>query len=93
MAQRVGPDECTGHITLEFHDVRRHDFFIHTLHTQTQTQKSYFFMCHFLKRIYDVFQRAVQDVGVQEEENILEGKTSEEKKERVFKGFAEGRSK
>mgnify|MGYP001464214588 FL=1 len=70
MTQRVGPDECTGHITLEFHDVRRHDFFIHTLHTQTQTQKSYFFMCHFLKRIYDVFQRAVQDVGVQEEENI-----------------------
>jgi len=30
---------------------------------------------------------------VQEEENILEGKTQEEKKERVFKGFAEGRSK
>jgi ASC-1-like (ASCH) protein len=30
---------------------------------------------------------------IQEEENILEGKTSEEKKERVFKGFAEGRSK
>ena len=30
---------------------------------------------------------------IQEEENILEGKDPEEKKERVFKGFAEGRSK
>ena len=30
---------------------------------------------------------------IQEEENILEGKEHEEKKERVFKGFAEGRSK
>ena len=30
---------------------------------------------------------------IQEEENLLEGKTPEEKKERVFKGFAEGRSK
>ena len=30
---------------------------------------------------------------IQEEENILEGKGPEEKKERVFKGFAEGRSK
>ena len=30
---------------------------------------------------------------IQEEENILEGKEPEEKKERVFKGFAEGRSK
>ncbi len=30
---------------------------------------------------------------IQEEENILEGRESEEKKERVFKGFAEGRSK
>ena len=30
---------------------------------------------------------------IQEEENILEGKTPEEKKDRVFKGFAEGRSK
>ena len=29
---------------------------------------------------------------IQEEENLLEGKTPEEKKERVFKGFAEGRS-
>ena len=30
---------------------------------------------------------------IQEEENFLEGKEPEEKKERVFKGFAEGRSK
>ena len=30
---------------------------------------------------------------IQEEENLLEGKIPEEKKERVFKGFAEGRSK
>ncbi len=30
---------------------------------------------------------------IQEEENLLEGKAPEEKKERVFKGFAEGRSK
>ena len=30
---------------------------------------------------------------IQEVENILEGKEFEEKKERVFKGFAEGRSK
>jgi len=30
---------------------------------------------------------------IQEEESILEGKPSEEKKDRVFKGFAEGRSK
>ena len=30
---------------------------------------------------------------IQEEENLLEGKEPEEKKERVFKGFAEGRSK
>ena len=30
---------------------------------------------------------------IQEEKNILEGKESEEKKEKVFKGFAEGRSK
>ena len=30
---------------------------------------------------------------IQEEENILEGKEPEEKKERAFKGFAEGRSK
>jgi len=30
---------------------------------------------------------------IQEEENLFECKTPEEKKERVFKGFAEGRSK
>ena len=30
---------------------------------------------------------------IQEEANLLEGKTLEEKKEKVFKGFAEGRSK
>ena len=30
---------------------------------------------------------------IQEEENLLEGKTPEERKEIVFKGFAEGRSK
>ena len=30
---------------------------------------------------------------IQEEENILDCKEPEEKKERIFKGFAEGRSK
>tara|TARA_R110002050_G_scaffold109638_1_gene220693 strand:+ start:867 stop:1142 length:276 start_codon:yes stop_codon:yes gene_type:complete len=30
---------------------------------------------------------------IQEEQALLEGKTTEEKKEKVFKGFAEGRSK
>ena len=30
---------------------------------------------------------------IQEEENLLEGKAPEEKKEKIFKGFAEGRSK
>jgi hypothetical protein len=30
---------------------------------------------------------------IQEEENALEGKEPEKKEERVFKGFAEGRSK
>ena len=30
---------------------------------------------------------------IQEEENILEGKSSEEKKPKIFKGFAEGRSR
>ena len=30
---------------------------------------------------------------IQEEENILEGREPKDKKERVFKGFAEGRSK
>jgi len=30
---------------------------------------------------------------IQEEENLLEGKTPEETKKEIFKGFAEGRSK
>ena len=30
---------------------------------------------------------------IQEEENLLEGKTSEKTEEKVFRGFAEGRSK
>jgi len=30
---------------------------------------------------------------IQMEENLLEGRISEEKEEKVFKGFAEGRSK
>ena len=30
---------------------------------------------------------------IQEEANLLEGKTPEKKKEKTFKGFAEGRSK
>ena len=30
---------------------------------------------------------------IQEENNLLEGKTSEKTEEKVFKGFAEGRSK
>ena len=30
---------------------------------------------------------------IQEEENLLEGKTPEEGKEKAFRGFAEGRSK
>jgi len=30
---------------------------------------------------------------IQEEENMLEGKAPEERKEKVFRGFAEGRSK
>ena len=30
---------------------------------------------------------------IQEEANLLEGKTPEETKEKIFKGFAEGRSK
>ena len=30
---------------------------------------------------------------IQEEENLLEGKETKETKEKVFKGFAEGRSK
>jgi len=30
---------------------------------------------------------------IQEEQDLLDGKASEDKKEKVFKGFAEGRSK
>ena len=30
---------------------------------------------------------------IQEEQNILDGKDTEDKKERVFKGFSEGRSR
>jgi len=40
--------------------------------------------------IFDAFEILSR---IQEEENLLEGKESKEKKEQVFKGFAEGRSK
>ena len=40
--------------------------------------------------IFDAFEILTR---IQEEENLLEGKESEEKKIQVFKGFAEGRSK
>ena len=40
--------------------------------------------------IFDAFEILSR---IQEEENLLEGKTPEEKKEKIFKGFAEGRSK
>ena len=40
--------------------------------------------------IFDAFE--ILD-RIQEEEYILEGKQPKEKKDRVFKGFAEGRSK
>ena len=40
--------------------------------------------------IFDAFEILTR---IQEEENLLECKDPEEKKERVFKGFAEGRSK
>ena len=40
--------------------------------------------------IFDAFEILTR---IQEEENLLEGKTPEERKEKVFKGFAEGRSK
>ena len=40
--------------------------------------------------IFDAFEILSR---IQEEENLLEGKTPEERKEKVFKGFAEGRSK
>ena len=40
--------------------------------------------------IFDAFEILTR---IQEEENLLEGKTPEERKEKIFKGFAEGRSK
>ena len=40
--------------------------------------------------IFDAFEILTR---IQEEENLLEGKAPEERKEKVFKGFAEGRSK
>ena len=40
--------------------------------------------------IFDAFEILSR---IQEEENILDGKEPEDKKDRVFKGFAEGRSK
>ena len=40
--------------------------------------------------IFDAFEILTR---IQEEENLLEGKALEERKEKVFKGFAEGRSK
>ena len=40
--------------------------------------------------IFDAFEILAR---IQEEQNLLDGMSPEEKKERVFKGFAEGRSK
>ena len=40
--------------------------------------------------IFDAFEILTR---IQEEESLLEGKPIEEKKEKTFKGFAEGRSK
>ena len=40
--------------------------------------------------IFDAFEILTR---IQEEENLLKGKAPEERKEKVFKGFAEGRSK
>jgi ASC-1-like (ASCH) protein len=40
--------------------------------------------------IFDAFEILTR---IQEEESLLEGKPLEEKKEKAFKGFAEGRSK
>jgi len=40
--------------------------------------------------IFDAFEILTR---IQEEENLLEGKAPEERKEKIFKGFAEGRSK
>ena len=40
--------------------------------------------------IFDAFEILTR---IQEEENLLEGKESKEEEDKVFKGFAEGRSK
>ena len=40
--------------------------------------------------IFDAFEILTR---IQEEENLLEGKALKEREEKVFKGFAEGRSK
>jgi len=40
--------------------------------------------------IFDAFEILTR---IQEEENLLEGREPEEKKNKAFKGFAEGRSK
>ena len=40
--------------------------------------------------IFDAFEILSR---IQDEENLLEGKESESKKEKMFKGFAEGRAK
>jgi ASC-1-like (ASCH) protein len=40
--------------------------------------------------IFDAFEILTR---IQEEENLLEGRAPEEAREKVFKGFAEGRSK
>ena len=40
--------------------------------------------------IFDAFEILAR---IQEEENLLEGREPEDKKSKVFKGFAEGRSK
>ena len=40
--------------------------------------------------IFDAFEILAR---IQEEQNLIDGKDPAEKKERVFKGFAEGRSK
>jgi hypothetical protein len=45
------------------------------------------------KSIIQAGQIAVNELIKVAEQNLLDGKSPEEKKERVFKGFAEGRSK
>jgi len=40
--------------------------------------------------IFDAFEILSR---IEEEENLLEGKVTEDKKDKTFKGFAEGRSK